>query len=285
MRTIKLTIAAVCLLLISCSPKNLHKTTSGFVKFSSTEYYSQEKTETRQWVKMIDSLGTYMQILPDTRTTHSDELIPGENFSDEPGLLAVLTYKVKFDMPGRYYVWASLYSSGPEDNGVHVGLDGQWPDSGKRMQWCDGKNDWAWASQQRVSYNHCGVSSWIYLDVDKAGIHDVQFSMREDGVKINEIILSNVYDIRSYSDVQGNIVFDEQEYAKYSKWSPVVLEGQLSESYFEPHHNAFAINTLVQDPEKWSAMETIFDGENRKYFMRLTTLLETDVSIRPTPSF
>ena len=276
MKTTLLTlIAGSALTIMACSPENLHKTKDGFVKFNSSEFYSQEKTEIRKWEVMEDSLGTYIQILPDTRVTHSDKFIPGENFTDEPGLLGVITYKVKFDSPGRYYVWVSLYSTGSEDNGVHVGVDGQWPESGKRMQWCDGKNGWAWASQQRVPFNHCGIGGWIYLDIDKAGIHDVQFSMREDGVKIQEIALTKEYDIRNNPEIKGNIVFDEVEYLKFSKWSSVVSE-ELSKSYYDANNDAFAINTLEQDTEKWSAMTTVFNGESRKYLMRLTTLLETD---------
>ncbi len=45
--------------------------------------------------------GAYVEVLPDTRRNHSEKLIKGENFSDEPGKLAVLTYRVMFTNPGR----------------------------------------------------------------------------------------------------------------------------------------------------------------------------------------
>jgi len=61
--------------------------------------------------------------------------------------MAVLTYNVHFSTPGRYYVWARAYSTGSEDNGLHVGLNGDWPASGQRMQWCQGKNNWRWESK------------------------------------------------------------------------------------------------------------------------------------------
>ncbi len=50
------------------------------------------------------SSGAYVECLPDTRRTHDDKLIKGENFSDAPGQLAVLHYKVHINTPGRYYV-------------------------------------------------------------------------------------------------------------------------------------------------------------------------------------
>jgi hypothetical protein len=65
--------------------------------------------------------GAYLEILPDTRANHGEKLIQGENFTDKPGLLAVLSYKVHFNTPGRYYVWIRSLSTGSEDNGVHVG--------------------------------------------------------------------------------------------------------------------------------------------------------------------
>jgi len=144
----------------------------------------------------------YIEILPDTRVTPKDKLIkfenPGStgeiaklvNFTDIPGKLAVLHYKVNIKQPGRYYVWARAYSTGPEDNGVHVGFDGNWPEHGQRMQWCEGKDKWAWASKQRTEKEHCGVPKEIYLDIDKAGVHDIQFSLREDGFEMDKFILA-----------------------------------------------------------------------------------------------
>ncbi|MCG8499114.1 MAG: hypothetical protein MJB12_01735, partial [Firmicutes bacterium] len=80
-----------------------------------------------------------------------------------------------------------------EDNGVHVGIDGEWPETGQRMQWCDGKNQWIWASKQRTDEVHCGVKKLIYLNVDKAGKHTIMFSMREDGFSMDKWAMSLEY--------------------------------------------------------------------------------------------
>lgn len=136
------------------------------------------------------SNGAYVEILPDTRRTHADKLIPGENFSNEPGKLAILHYKVNVAEPGRYYVWVRAYSTGSEDNGLHVGLDGEWPASGRRLQWCEGKNQWRWESRQRTQEQHCGVKHKIYLDIKTAGEHDIHFSMREDGFEFDKWLLT-----------------------------------------------------------------------------------------------
>ena len=66
--------------------------------------------------------GAYVEVLPDSRRNHNEKLIRGQNFSNEPGKLAVLTYRVHFQTAGRYYVWVRAFSSGSEDNGLHVGI-------------------------------------------------------------------------------------------------------------------------------------------------------------------
>lgn len=74
--------------------------------------------------------------------------------------------------------------------GIHVGIDDTWPNSGKRMQWCDGKNTWHCESKQRTSANHCGEPYKIYLDVNTPGVHKISFSMREDGFEFDKWLLT-----------------------------------------------------------------------------------------------
>ncbi|WP_298551396.1 hypothetical protein [uncultured Algibacter sp.] len=181
---------------------------SGLVAIEAEFFYKQTNTNVRQWYRSSkfekpnagrdedtlhvygSSNNAYLEILPDTRVTHDDALIKGENFSDVPGVLATLHYKVKFNTPGRYYVWVRAMSTGSEDNGIHVGLNGEWPESGQRMQWCDGKTRWTWASKQRTKEIHCGIPHNIYLDIKEAGVHDILFSMREDGFEFDKFILA-----------------------------------------------------------------------------------------------
>lgn len=134
--------------------------------------------------------GAYLEILPDTRRTHGDKLIKGENFSPEPGRMAVLHYRVHIENPGRYYVWVRAHSTGSEDNGLHVGIDGEWPATGQRLQWCAGKHTWRWESKQRTQKNHCGEPHKIFLDIDRPGEHVIQFSMREDGFEFDKWLMT-----------------------------------------------------------------------------------------------
>ena len=179
-------------------PKVVFEEQNNLVFLEAEYFYRQTHTPKRQWhirgreaVHHNDAgAGAYIEVFPDTRRTHDDPLIPGENFSNQAGELAVIYYKVYFHHPGRYYLWVRAFSTGTEDNGVHAGLDGQWPASGQRLQWCEGKNQWTWASKQRTQANHCGEPFKIFLDIDRPGLHELQFSMREDGFRMDQMLLS-----------------------------------------------------------------------------------------------
>ncbi len=181
---------------------------NGMVAVEAEHFLWQEKAEKRQWYRVTDNVApalqpdgddnhaaaasgnAYLEILPDTRRTHNDKLIHGENFTNKPGEMAIVNYRVWFNTPGRYYVWVRAFSTGPEDNGIHVGLDGMWPESGARMQWCEGKNAWRWESKQRTEANHCGEPQKIFLDIPSTGWHTVSFSMREDGFEFDKWLLT-----------------------------------------------------------------------------------------------
>lgn len=195
----------------------------GLVAVEAEHFFKQDLTETRQWMLHSSestsevapdgdashvagaSGGAYLEVLPDTRRTHADKLIHGENFSNEPGKLAVLSYKVHFNTAGRYYVWVRAYSTGSEDNGLHVGLDGAWPESGQRMQWCQGKQAWRWESKQRTEQEHCGVPHQIYLDVAEPGEHVVSFSQREDGFEFDRFLLTTNRDFSRPTDAGPDV--------------------------------------------------------------------------------
>lgn len=174
------------------------------------------------------SNGAYLEILPDTRQDVNDPLVQGVSFSNVPGVLGILSYKVYINTPGRYYVWVRAYSTGTEDNGIHVGLNGEWPESGQRMQWCDGKNRWHWESMQRTEEISCGVPYSIYLDIDEPGEHEIQFSMREDGFEFDKFILTQDRDFVRPADVGPEPV------VKKGFLPSSIIGGLAAEADFEP---------------------------------------------------
>ena len=179
----------------------------GLVAVEAEHFLSQEKTAARAWYRVEEgtlpaikpdpdgphllaaSGASYLEALPDTRVTHDDKLIIGENIFLDPGLAGVLTYPVHFNTPGRYYVWVRHFSTGAEDNGLHVGLNGEWPESGRRWQTII-KREWAWESRQRTDTMHRGERFKLYLDIPNAGVHRIHFSMREDGFEFDKFVLA-----------------------------------------------------------------------------------------------
>ncbi|MGB6223229.1 DUF5060 domain-containing protein [Haloferula sp.] len=180
----------------------------GIVAIEAEHFFKQELTGNRAWYLTTRdaspdlkpdgdpshiggaSGGAYLEVLPDTRRTHADKLIKGENFIDEPGKMAILSYKVHFNTPGKYWLWARVFSTTSEDNGLHFGIDGTWPETAKKWQTVE-KNKWHWRSAQRTAKVHVGVPGILTLDVPTAGEHVIHVSMREDGIELDKILLAN----------------------------------------------------------------------------------------------
>ncbi len=131
-----------------------------------------------------------MEVLPDTRVTHDDTLLSGGadgNYWGGSGGPR-LNYNIEIPEAGRYLVYIKTYSTGTEDNGIHVGINGTFPDTGKRIQTC-AKHKWFWTSAQRTDDNHCGVAKSISVDVLAAGTNTITFYAREDGFEIDQFLL------------------------------------------------------------------------------------------------
>ena len=94
-----------------------------------------------------------------------------------------LEYDIRFTTPGNYYVF--IRTKGPNGNGdsFHVGLDGEavTTDSGYGMGSKVGF--WQWA-------NIANTNQVVLVNVSTPGLHTLNLWMREDGVMVDKIILS-----------------------------------------------------------------------------------------------
>ncbi len=124
----------------------------------------------------------YIEVLPDTG---NDPVGPraGESISDKPGEMAVVEYAIEVDQPGKYYIWARACGTDGDDNTLHFGLDGTWPDSSARMHSFGGQK-WTWACRHR---QHKGK---IFVEIPTAGRHVIAVSMREDGCELDRFVLT-----------------------------------------------------------------------------------------------
>lgn len=180
----------------------------GVVAIEAEHFTRQEKAEVRAWYLSTKESspkiepdgdpshiagaagGAYLEILPDTRRTHGDPLVREENFTEKMGEMGVLSYPVHFETPGTYWIWARAYSTTSEDNGLHFGINGQWPATARRWQTVT-RNRWHWKSAQRTKEIHAGVPGILTLEVPSKGVHTIQVSMREDGIALDKILLVN----------------------------------------------------------------------------------------------
>lgn len=270
----------------------------GFVEIEAEDFESQTKSDVRKWyiitpgnqpdLQDIDenhaesaSGKAYIEILPDTRWSHDEKLITGENFSNDPGIMGILHYPVQFETPGRYWVWASAFSTGPEDNGLHIGINGTWPESGRRIQWCQGKHKWTWSSAQRVEHHHCGFPKTIYIDVEEPGLHTISLSMREDGVEIDRFILVNdkAFEPEGFEMPDLETMFDEQISRNGNirlGFNNYEIKGKLP-YYRDLGKGAYAIDASSEENRKgFAAASTKFPGPKGKYTLRLKALTEID---------
>lgn len=132
----------------------------------------------------------YLELLPDIRVTHDDPFGPPMAFWGNGGQGPDLNYVVNFPEAGRYFVHVRALSTGSEDNGIHVGLNNEFPPHGLRMQWCSAREGWTWSSAQRGDESKpCGTEKTIWLDVPEQGEHVVNFSAREDGFEFDRFML------------------------------------------------------------------------------------------------
>ena len=147
--------------------------------------------------------GVYLEALPDRRRTDDEPGTGGAiGVVNDPTRAPTLSYRVFFETPGRYYVWVHARGQGPAANGLHVGLDGDWPrndlvdPSTMRLQF---RNGWRWTQTRRGGRQHTGVSGTdevserdanVWLQIDTPGVHTIELGMREDGLEIDKVLLT-----------------------------------------------------------------------------------------------
>jgi len=197
-----------------------HKFVENYIIKEAEDFDSQTLNEKFKWFKFTagvkqkikgdedkphylnSSNDSFMEVLPAAKEFQKIKVgkhfssTDGKNFFRTPGKMAIIKYKINFKSAGRYYVWVKGFSNHKHDNSMHVGLDGEWPESGKALYWCEsnrGKWNWSGFKQQKSDGCHSfSRSKRIYLDVKSTGIHYIQFSMREFGLEFDKFILTKI---------------------------------------------------------------------------------------------
>ncbi len=115
----------------------------------------------------------YLRAMPDTAVTQNTGYI---------GVSPGIRIPVQFSSTGTYYVWVRAYMGGTSENTIHAGLDGSAVSTADRIQ-STTYNAWTWTNSTLDSVR-------ASINVSSAGLHDVNLWMRQDGFRIDKILLT-----------------------------------------------------------------------------------------------
>ena len=93
-----------------------------------------------------------------------------------------LDYAIQFKKKGRHWLWVRGFGANPNGDSFHVGLDLEPVEAGRNIQTAWGK--WVWLRHPRP------------LQVRQPGLHTLSVWMREDGVRIDRIVLTTSPDYK-----------------------------------------------------------------------------------------
>jgi unsaturated chondroitin disaccharide hydrolase len=158
-------------------PTGVFQEQNGLLVMEAENYTGIVNRSNQSWVKRTDIAGYvgsgFMRPEPDNNVT-----IDTSYTTKSPEM----SYKVQITKTGKYYIWLRGYAQNSDSNTVHLGLDGQ-----------------AFASSDKVATGSYGSWLWLsgsldsgvtFLEINSAGAHTINVWMREDGFRLDRIVLT-----------------------------------------------------------------------------------------------
>jgi hypothetical protein len=108
---------------------------------------------------------------------------PGTNYQyySDTDESPYLDYSVYFSTADRYYVWVRGWGISDSDDSIHAGLDGVVTENSDRIN--NFGDNWSWHRDTMDGTD-------AYLDVDEVGLHTFNLFMREDGFRVDKVVLT-----------------------------------------------------------------------------------------------
>lgn len=148
---------------------------SGRVVMEAEHYDSKIARNGQDWLLKTSQTGYsgsgYMEALPNSGKSRNTGYVTG---SPE------LVYNVQFTTTGTYYVWVRGYGASGYDDSLHAGIDGTGPSSADRIKGFG--TSWKWSRSTMGS-------APATLVVSTPGLHTIHLWMREDGMRVDKILL------------------------------------------------------------------------------------------------
>ena len=150
---------------------------AGLVTFEAEHYDAKTAANGQDW--------TPFNGLPDPSGVGGLEAGPNAGVKYDADYVANsprLDYGVNFAQPGTYYVWVRGNGPTGADDSIHVGLNGAAQDTADRISFPQ-DGTWKWT-------NATSDGPVATITVTRAGVQTLNVWMREDGVRIDKILLT-----------------------------------------------------------------------------------------------
>ncbi len=121
--------------------------------------------------------------IDDALASGTTALVSGPNTGVDTGDATTgprVDYTLELDTPGDYYVWVRMQGAGSGDDSLNVGLNGTLVSAGGLAAPSTGS--WQWA-------NLVGGAPLV-VNIATAGVHTLSLWMREDGVQVDKLLLT-----------------------------------------------------------------------------------------------
>ena len=152
--------------------------TNGIISIEAENYYDNTAPESNYWTEIALPVGfsgpAAMRAEPDIGVSHNtDYTIHSPR----------LDFKVSFTKTGTHYIWIRGGKTGGADDSLHAGIDNQPLSSCDRIVLSGNNNEWIWSNSTMDSVR-------ATFNIQTAGIHYLNIWMREDGVRMDKIVVT-----------------------------------------------------------------------------------------------
>jgi len=165
---------------------------------------------------------------------------------------AVMIYKIKFIRAGQHFIWARASRTGGGDDSYHAGIDGVITDSSTFLTFHKTtfeNGTWGWINYRSTA----GPAS---VDIPSVGVHDLNIYIRENGFRIDKILLT----VDDSSDYKPEGMGPDETIAQ-SAVPSVTYDNDLLSVY--PNPAGRCVNVQINDNEYADGILTIVDLQGR----------------------
>jgi len=149
------------------------------VEIEAENFHENVRQDSHEWQLGTDLTGFtgtgFMRAIPDSGANIESNYDTGSPRLD---------FEVNFLKTGTHYVWIRYLKTGGEDDSCHIGMDGKMRTDAENMSAPGPDNMWYWSNERRDNLGRAK------LEIASAGVHTVNVWMREDGFRLDKIVLT-----------------------------------------------------------------------------------------------